>query len=143
MLDFVRLLREHGIPPTPQRLAVIRYALGKAGHSTADEAWSRARRDCPTVSRATVYNTLNLLARKGLLRLHRTGGGAMVFDSNLERHHHLIDEDTGEIHDIPWGAIAVSGAWRVEGFEVSDYQVVMRGRRHRRRGNPGARFTGG
>jgi Fe2+ or Zn2+ uptake regulation protein len=132
MPDLIRLLREHGIPPTPQRLAVVGYALGKKGHRTADEAWAQARRTCPTVSRATVYNTLNLLAEKGLLKLHRIRGGAAVFDSNLERHHHLVDEETGEIHDIPWDAVTVTGARKVEGFEVSDYQVVLRGRRKRR-----------
>jgi SAM-dependent methyltransferase len=50
------------------------------------------------VSRATVYNTLNLLVEKGLLKQLTLAEGRVVFDPNMERHHHFIDEVTGTIH---------------------------------------------
>jgi Fur family transcriptional regulator, iron response regulator len=123
------LLRTKGVQPTPQRLAVARFVLGTDSHPTADEVWAKARRECPTLSRATVYNTLNLLAEKGLLKGRVITEGVVVFDARVGRHHHFVDEATGRIHDIPWEAIRVSGKSSLRGFLVREYEVVMRGRR--------------
>ena len=54
---------------------------------------------------------------------------ALVFDPHVARHHHFIDEETGEIHDVPWDAVRVTGEKSLQGYEVSDYQVVMRGKK--------------
>ena len=54
--------------------------------------------------------------------------GAQVFDPKTEPHHHFVDEATGEIHDVPWEALSVVGVADLEGLEVSDFQVVLRGR---------------
>ncbi len=127
----IELLRSRGIQPTPQRLAVAGCVLGATTHPSADEVCERVRRRCPTVSRATVYNTLNLLAEKGLLRPQVLKEGVVVFDPRTERHHHFIDVETGRIYDVPWEAVRVTGQERLGEFEVSDYQVVLRGRRRR------------
>lgn len=131
MQNLIARLRQHGIQPTPQRLAVAKAVLVTRAHPGADQVWARVRRSCPTISRATVYNTLNLLVDRGLLRSQILRGGTVVFDPLLEPHHHLIDEETGRIHDIPWKAVRVSGHRSLAGFEVREHQVVMRGRRRR------------
>jgi Fe2+ or Zn2+ uptake regulation protein len=122
-------LRRHGIQPTAQRLAVAQFVLETKSHPTADEVWEKVRRRSPTLSRATVYNTLNLFVEKGLLRAQVVREGAVVFDPHVARHHHFIDAQTGDIHDVPWEAVKVSGEKSLPGYEVEDYQVVMRGRR--------------
>ena len=81
------------------------------------------------ISRATVYNTLNLFVDKGLLRELVLAEGRVVFDPKTDAHHHFIEEDTGRIHDIPWEAVKVSKIDRLRGYDVREYQVVMRGRR--------------
>jgi Fe2+ or Zn2+ uptake regulation protein len=125
------LLRSVGVKPTPQRVAVARYVLGTTSHPTADEVLAKARRECPTLSRATVYNTLTLLAERGLVRLQTIREGVVVFDAHMEKHHHFVDEATGKIYDVPWDALSVSGQDRLKEYDVRDYQVVMRGRRRR------------
>lgn len=122
-------LRRHGIQPTAQRLAVARFVLGADSHPTADEVWDKVRQGSPTLSRATVYNTLNLFVEKGLLRTQAVRGGALVFDPHVARHHHFVDEETGEVFDVPWNAVKVQGHKALQGYEVRDYQVVMRGKR--------------
>ena len=87
------------------------------------------RRRCPTLSRATVYSTLNLFARKGLIRTQVLKEGLVVFDPRTDAHHHFIDEETGRIHDVPWDAIKVTGEKSLRGYEVREYQVMLRGRR--------------
>jgi Fe2+ or Zn2+ uptake regulation protein len=130
--DEAGILREHGIKPSAHRVAVARYVLRTHDHPSADEVWTRVKRSFPLVSRGTVYNTLNLFVQKGLLRQYALTEGRVVFDPKVEAHHHFIDEKTGAIFDVPWDAVAVSDVERLarrEGFEVSEYQVVIRGRR--------------
>jgi len=132
MLNLMKQLRASGIQATPQRLAVAEYVLKTKDHPSAEVVWERVRKNCPTLSRATVYNTLNLFAERGLLRTETLVEGVAVFDPNVQRHHHFIDDETGAVHDIPWGAVRVTGERGIDGFEVREYQVVLRGRRRKR-----------
>jgi Fe2+ or Zn2+ uptake regulation protein len=81
------------------------------------------------LSRATVYNTLNLFVEKGLLRQFILAEGKVVFDPKTEAHHHFVDDASGAIHDVPWDALHVTRVEQLEGFDVREYQVVLRGRR--------------
>ncbi len=104
------------------------YVLATTDHPSADQVWEKVRGLMPVLSRATVYNTLNLFVRAGLLRAHVLAPGKTVFDPRLAAHHHFIDDSTGRIHDLPWEAIRVSNVEKIAGIEVRDYQVVVRGR---------------
>jgi len=86
------------------------------------------RSKIPVLSRATVYNTLNLFVDKGLLRQLVLAEGKVVFDPNVVAHHHFIDEVTGAIHDVPWDALEVKHVERLRGYDIAEYQVVLRGR---------------
>jgi Fe2+ or Zn2+ uptake regulation protein len=130
--DILELLREHGIPPTAQRMAVAEYVLTTEDHPSADDVLARAKERLPVLSRATVYNTLHLLVDKGLLRELTLDEGRVVYDCNVAPHHHFIDEQTGIIHDVPFDAVRVSRLDQLPGFEVREYTVVMRGRRRGR-----------
>jgi Fur family transcriptional regulator, iron response regulator len=132
--DVAQILREHGIQPSAQRLAVASYILDTDEHPSAEEVLRRAQANLPMISRATVYNTLNLFVDKGLIRELVLAEGKSVFDCNLEKHHHFIDEATGAIHDIPWDAVRVSRVDRLAGYEIKEYMVVLRGRRAPARG---------
>lgn len=125
--DAAALLEAHGIAASAQRMAVAEYVLNSDEHPSADLVWKRVTARFPYVSRATVYNTLNLLVEKGLLRTLNLAEDSVVFDPNVDTHHHFIDEDTGTIHDVPWDKVQVCNIDALRGFEVRDYQVVMRG----------------
>ena len=127
--NWTSVLKNHGINPSAQRVAVAQYVLHTDEHPSADEVWTRVRKVFPHVSRATVYNTLNLFVEKGLLRQRVLTEGPVIFDPNLDDHHHFIDEDSGKIHDVPWDAVKVSNVSKLDGFEVREYQVVMRGKK--------------
>lgn len=131
MDDMLSKLAAYGIQPTPQRIAVAEYVLNTANHPTADEVWMKVRNRCPTLSRATVYNTLNLFTKKGLLRTLSLKEGVAVFDPHVAPHHHFIDEETGKVFDIPWDAVKVTGEKSLRGLEVREYQVVLRGRQRK------------
>lgn len=132
-VETAEILREKGIHPSAQRVAVSAYVLATHDHPTAEEVFTRVRKKFPMLSRATVYNTLNLLVRKGLLRQFVLGGGRLVFDANVSDHHHFIETGSGKIHDVPWESVRVENVERLSDFEVADYQVVLRGRRKKKR----------
>ncbi len=137
-IDADKALTDHGIQPSAQRVAVAQYVLSVHDHPTADRVWNEVRARFPWISRATVYNTLNLFVERGLLRQLAITEGSVVFDPKTDRHHHFIDDSTGEIHDVPWEAVEVHNVHALEGFQITDYQVVMRGARRsaRRRARP-------
>ncbi|HSB19938.1 MAG TPA: transcriptional repressor [Anaeromyxobacteraceae bacterium] len=126
------ILRSHGIQPSAQRLAVAAYVLDTEAHPSAEQVWARVRERFPMISRATVYNTLNLFVEKGILRQLALSEGNVVFDPNVEPHHHFIDEATGAIHDVPWDSVDVRRVGDLKGLDVREYQVVMRGRKRTR-----------
>jgi Fe2+ or Zn2+ uptake regulation protein len=130
--DVVSLLRDHGIQPSAQRVAVARYVLETDDHPSAEQVFARVRASFPQISRATVYNTLNTLVEQGLLRELVLAEGRAVFDPNMASHHHFIDDASGRIYDVPWEALRVQNTETLRGYDVREYSVVMRGRRSRR-----------
>jgi Fur family transcriptional regulator, iron response regulator len=130
--ETLQALTEHGIQPSAQRVAVAEYVLHTSDHPSADQVWAEVKRTFPMLSRATVYNTLNLFTEKGLLRELVLAEGRVVFDPKLDPHHHFLDEETGEIVDVPWTALDVRRVHSLSGFDVREYQVVMRGKKSAR-----------
>ncbi len=137
MQNAIKKLGAAGIKPTAHRLAVAAALAGDRTHPTADRVWEKVRKSFPAISRATVYNTLDLFAEKGLVLRRSLNSGAAVYDPFTAPHHHLVDEVTGEVYDIPWGEVGLKGEPRLKDFEVSEFYLVMRGRR--RAAGPGKR----
>ncbi len=132
--EIAERLRRLDILPSAQRVAVAEFVLSTCMHPGADEVHRAIQAKLPSISLATVYNTLHLFAQKGLLRELAIAEDKVVFDCMTEPHHHIIDVDTGAIHDLPWGALRVSRAQAAAaglGFEVCEYQVVLRGKKSR------------
>ena len=127
--DLSRRLRALDIQPSAQRMAIAHFVLQNAQHPSADDVFNAVERALPMVSRATVYNTLNLFVERGLLRELWLAEGKVVFDPKLDRHHHFLDESTGAIHDIPWDALDVAKVEALDGYDVREFQVVLRGTR--------------
>jgi len=97
--DFADRLRQYGIFPTGQRLAIAQALLIRHQHVTADQLFGMLRENGEKVSKATVYNTLNLFADKGLIREILVDPAHVYFDSNNTPHHHFYNVDEGVLFD--------------------------------------------
>jgi Fur family transcriptional regulator, iron response regulator len=98
-----------GVRLTPQRVGLARLLWhGPHRHVTAADLLIEAQRAGLPVSLATVYNTLNDFVDAGLLRALELASARGVFDTNPEPHHHLVDGQTGEVFDLPLGAVTVT-----------------------------------
>jgi Fe2+ or Zn2+ uptake regulation protein len=131
-------LRLKKLKLTPQRLAILRLFCGDESHPTAQDLYTRLRATFPTMSFATVYNTLDALAHAGHVTTLNLGAGpngesrAARFDPNTEPHHHAVCDACGSITDIPSTArasVASSDALvsAAPGFAVRTVERVYRG----------------
>lgn len=124
-------LRIAGVTPTRQRLAIARVLLARPQHLSAEQLVAELRRvGVQRVSKATVYNTLGLFARRGLIRQVIADPSRIVYDSNVSEHHHLYDVETGILTDIEPGRVRVEPMEGIaEGLEVAGVDVIVRVRR--------------
>lgn len=93
-------LKRMGVQPTAQRLRIAALLLASPQHLTAEQILSRLREGGMRVSKATVYNTLNVFAAKGIIRQLAVNGDRAWFDSNTEPHYHFQDLETGALTDL-------------------------------------------
>ena len=101
------LLRAHGITPTRQRIAISTVLFACRQHMAASELFRRAQAGDTSISRSTVYNTLELFVEKGLLQELNFSDRSRIYDTNLASHHHLYHVDSGKIEDLDISQIKV------------------------------------
>ncbi len=94
------VLTAHGIKPSVQRMAVMGYLLENRTHPTADEIYNALAPSIPTLSKATIYNTLKLLVEKGAaLQVNIDGRGA-CYDGYTAPHAHFLCRSCGKVFDF-------------------------------------------
>lgn len=103
-------LQSHGVLPTKQRMDIAAVLFARDQHLSADQVLDQVNRSQYQVSKATVYNTLNLFARQGLIREVIVDSTKVFYDTNTHNHHHFYNMDSGELTDISANAFAISGS---------------------------------
>ena len=101
MMSCVQTLKEMGHRLTPQRIAILGVLHDSDGHITAEDIFVRVRARHRTVNRSTVYRTLELLTKLGLVVETDFGEGRLVYH-HIEKghHHHLICRECGRVTDV-------------------------------------------
>lgn len=95
------LFEKHGILPTPQRVEVAGILLERPQHLSAEHIIDKLKATESGVSKATVYNTLNLFCERGLIKEVMVDPVRKFYDSTTHPHHHFYNVDSGELSDIP------------------------------------------
>jgi Fe2+ or Zn2+ uptake regulation protein len=132
----LRDLKDAGLKLTAQRIAIVRQFADDESHPTAQDLFERLRPAFPSMSFATVYNTLDALARArlaGIVRLPGKRGDAARFDPNTSAHHHAVCDRCGAVLDIAAGTLQPSPAAvrklrrSAPGFSVHAVERIYRG----------------
>lgn len=119
-----------GIRATEQRLRIAVLLLSAPQHLSAEQITESLRSCGAQVSKATVYNTLNLFAARGLIRQLNVDGDCAWFDSNVAPHYHFHDEQAGTLTDLAPQDVQFSRLPQPpSGMEVAGIDVVIRLRR--------------
>ena len=120
-------LTDCGIRPTAQRVRIASLLLFAPQHLSAEQILANLRSAGARVSKATVYNTLNLFASHGLIRLLSVDGSRAWFDSNVDAHYHFHDTASGALIDVPIPEVEFSRLPPAPpGTEVAGIDLVIR-----------------
>ena len=121
------MLTERGVLPTAQRIDIALLTLTRPQHLSAEQIIATIRENGLKISKATVYNTLNLFREQGLLRTVDVDPTRQFYDSSTSPHHHFYNVDTGELTDIPLDAVSLQVATALPpGTEQAGVDVVVR-----------------
>lgn len=126
--DLAALLRSHSLRVTPQRLAVLTALHASDEHLSAEEVFEEVRQKMPSVSLATVYNTLGELRRVGQVRTLPVSGKVRYDLVVRGFHDHLVCESCQRVVDLDTGDIPRPEipAFRAQGFEILTAEVIFR-----------------
>jgi Fe2+ or Zn2+ uptake regulation protein len=95
------LLMEKEIKPSYQRIKVMETLNHRKDHPTVEQIYSALKPELPTLSKATVYNTLKLFEEKKLLKAITIEDNEVRYDAIILDHGHFKCEDCGAIYDFP------------------------------------------
>lgn len=98
--EIKNMLQACDVTPTKQRVEIAGYLFQKNQHLSADKILEGVNQEGHKVSRATVYNTLGLFAKKGLVKEVLIDRERVFYDSNTSQHHHIFNVSNGELQDI-------------------------------------------
>ncbi len=124
--EILSLLKNAAVRPTTQRVKVLSYLLEHKSHPSVEQIHAGLSAQEPLLSRATVYNTLHLLARAGLVREITIDDNETRYDAQLETHGHFRCISCGSIHNftVKMDDIPFSG---LERFTITGRDVFFKG----------------
>ncbi len=99
-MDHAETLREVGLVPTIQRLAILEWLSKTQQHPTADQVLLAVRKKFPSIARATVYNTLDALTKAGTILRLNVDPSVARYDADLGPHAHFRCRICGKVYDI-------------------------------------------
>jgi len=122
-----RVLRDHDITPTHQRIEIAHALFSRCEHLSADRILAIVNDRAAETSKATVYNTLNLFLDRKLIREVIVDPSRVFYDPNTAPHHHFYNIDTGELTDIDEADVNISGLPQLpRGMMVEGVDVIVR-----------------
>ena len=99
--EILENLRRNGYRVTPQRVMILAVMNKHGGHISAEEVYQQIHAVHPYVNRATVYRTLEMLSREGVVTVTDLGKGPVHYEMHTgEPHHHLVCQQCGQIEEF-------------------------------------------
>ena len=125
--QIVKLLQQHDVTPTRQRIEIAGYLFQRPQHLSAEDILEGVNVEGNRVSRATVYNTMGLFTDKGLVREVLIARERVFYDTNRSEHHHVYDVDSGQLYDVMHAQIEIAAMPDLpEGARIVDTDVILR-----------------
>ena len=134
--DVSALMQEHGITPTLQRVEIGQILFAKPQHLSAEDVLTLVNKTAINVSKATVYNTLGLFAKEGLIREVIVDPSKVFYDPTTVPHHHFYNVDTGCLMDIDAETVVLERLPELpQGTTAAGVEVIIRIRSEQKNGD--------
>ncbi len=124
--DINKLLIDRGIRPSIQRIKILEYIVKNKNHPTVDMIFNALKGEIPTLSKTTVYNTLNEMVKKDVLLELIIDENAVRYDLYMEPHVHFKCRICGEIYDYDMDC-EIFKKKKIKGNLVERYSVNLYG----------------
>ena len=120
-------LKLYGLRPTRARISIGMILLDKPKHLSADQVHEKLKQKGYTISKATVYNTLNAFAKCGIASEVTVDPNRTYYDSTTAPHHHFYNIDTGQLMDIASEDMIVENIPRLpDNTKIQDLEIVVK-----------------
>lgn len=119
-------LIKNNIKPSYARIKIMEYLIHQKNHPNVDEIYTELVKDIPTLSKTTVYNTLNLFSEAGLIKVITIEENEVRFDADTSEHGHFKCENCNKIYDffVQIEGIEISG---LENFKIRQKDIFFKG----------------
>ena len=124
--NFATTLTEKDMKPSYQRIKILQYLISKRNHPTVDKIFNDLIKEIPTLSKATVYNTLDLFKKENLARVVTIEDNETRFDAKVVNHGHFKCESCGSIYDFEINIDSFSTDL-LEHFKINEKNVYFKG----------------
>ncbi len=126
--DAREILIKHSISPSYHRISVLKYMLNNRTHPTVEMIYKELIDEIPTLSKTTVYNSLNLFEQKHIVSPLNIEPDTLRYDINTDPHMHFICRECGEIYDIYLDIKDyIADMKELEGYNVDQCDIVLHG----------------
>ena len=120
-------LKLYGLRPTRARIRIGMMLMDKPKHLSADQVHEKLKKKGYTISKATVYNTLNAFSECGIVSEVTIDPSRTYYDSRTIPHHHFFNIDTGQLVDIASDDISVENIPRLpDNTQIQDLEIVVK-----------------
>lgn len=120
-------LKEQGILVTIQRSAILEFLQDNTHHPTAEEIYRSLRGIYPALSRATIYNALDLFKQHGLVQEINIERNKAHYDYKIEPHHHFLCRHCSRIYDVDMEKIPWEKKDRLNGHRIEEVWLYVIG----------------
>jgi Fur family peroxide stress response transcriptional regulator len=127
--NLVEKFRQSGRRVTPQRIAIFKALEGNVTHPTAEDLYQSLLKEHPTMTLATVYQTLKILRDDGVIQEMNLGGDRRHYDPDTSSHSHAVCTSCGsvaDVKDLPQMNVPVP-AGEGDDFEYAGYRIIYYG----------------
>lgn len=122
-------LKEHKIIITPQRNAIITLLANSTSHPTVENIYEELLPQYPSMSMATVYNTIKMLKEHNMIKEIHVDEPSIHYDFNVEEHYHVVCKSCGKIVDVSVPLEETFGETfeNKSGFKIDTYDLKLKG----------------
>lgn len=124
--EIEQFLRIHGIRPSHHRIRVYHYLVEKRNHPSVDVIYQELVREIPTLSKTTVYSTLELFLEKGVVSLITIDENERRYDADTSLHGHFRCNTCGRIFDVRLNT-GIGDLNGMDDFEISESHIYFKG----------------
>ncbi|MDW7739148.1 MAG: Fur family transcriptional regulator [Bacillota bacterium] len=124
--DLSNTLKDKNIRPSIQRIKIFEYLIKNSCHPTVDQIFKDLQSEIPTISKTTIYNTLNLFLEAGLVQVLTIEENETRYDIITETHGHFKCEECGSIFNFSI-KVDLIDTKELTGFKVFDRNVYFKG----------------